>query len=539
MSEEKYTEDLIAENEKLRQSMNLADVGWWEIDTESGNFIISDYIKELLYLNTNVLSDEECMKMVRDDYKERIIEEFMNMMPGSTSEMTFPIKTEYGDVWVVSRFKAEDYKKVSRLYGIFRHIEDPEKTDLSTVTLQKVNNLIYQQDSISRTLQSLLHDADMTAVVNSILGDLLHQFNAQRAYMMECNHIKRTQDCVYEVCSRDELREIDNLKDIPFDFVKWWMDHLFADKPVIISSLDDIPPEGENVRMILEPQNIKSLMVVPLMINGYLWGYAGIDIVDYHRTWSNEDYRWFSSMINIVGICMELRRSELKAQNLDKLKSIFLANMSHEIRTPLNAIIGFSRLIADSDSKEERAEYLSIVQDNNELLLQLISDILDLSKIEAGTLDFSREKVDLYTLCKEIQLSYMVKDKRGNNLVFDLDSPRYYLNADRLRVIQIITNFMNNAIKFTDKGVVTLSYKLEGSNYVKISVTDTGIGIPEDQKEMVFDRFVKLNNYKQGTGLGLAICRSIVEHMGGSIGVDSEVGKGSTFWFTLPYGEYK
>lgn len=532
-------EYLKTENRRLESIMDLADMGWWIADLKKRIYHFSDSVQRILDLPSNQIPFTQYRDLIREDYRLRITEEFTNEDFSNNGfavrSFTYPFSTKSGMVWVSAKYKIEDFDGDSTIFGYIQRVESPENSDMGLETVHKLNNLIYQQKSISKTLQSILSDEDMTEVINDILSELLAQFNAQRAYMMEFNHVKRTQDCVYEVCSRDELREIDNLKDIPFEFVQWWMDHMFANKPVIINNLDEIPPEGKNVRDILEPQNIKSLMVVPLVINDLLWGYAGIDMVDSHRTWSKEDYEWFSSLINITGICMELRRSEQKAQNLDKLKSVFLANMSHEIRTPLNAILGFTRLMADSDDTDERKLYFNIVQNNNDLLLQLISDILDLSKIEAGTLDFNREIVDVHTLCKEIRISYLVKDTRGNVIEFDEDSPTYYVTADRFRLIQVISNFVNNAVKFTDKGIITMSYELADENHLKISVTDTGIGIAADKKDLVFNRFVKLNDFKQGTGLGLAICRSIIEQLGGTIGVESEEGKGSTFWFTLPY----
>lgn len=225
-----------------------------------------------------------------------------------------------------------------------------------------------------------------------------------------------------------------------------------------------------------------------------------------------------------------------KAEVSDRLKSAFLANMSHEIRTPLNAIVGFSNLIAETEDPDERREYVAIVQENNELLLKLISDILDLSKIEAGTLEFNDVEFDVNQMCQEIvrSLSLKVLDKPVE-LRFGDHLPECRLVGDKTRITQVLINFINNALKFTREGSVTLGYRCDDGMMLTFYVEDTGTGIPEQEQESVFERFVKLNSFVQGTGLGLAISKSIVEQMGGRIGLNSEPGKGSCFWFTHPY----
>ena len=231
----------------------------------------------------------------------------------------------------------------------------------------------------------------------------------------------------------------------------------------------------------------------------------------------------------------ELRAAKEHAEESNRLKSAFLANMSHEIRTPLNAIIGFSGILANIEDEDNKDEYISIIENNNTLLLQLINDILDISKIEAGTLEFRYSNVDLNQLMEEIKnvLESRVESK-GLKFIKKTPLSSCIVYTEKNRLTQVINNFLTNAIKFTSKGSITLGYEPRDSElffYVK----DTGCGIPSDQKEAVFGRFVKLNSFKQGTGLGLSICQTIVERLGGRIGVDSEEGKGSVFWFSIPY----
>ena len=231
----------------------------------------------------------------------------------------------------------------------------------------------------------------------------------------------------------------------------------------------------------------------------------------------------------------ELRVAKEKAENLDRLKSAFLANMSHEIRTPLNAIVGFASLLIESDDKKERQDYVDIMQENTELLLQLISDILDLSKIEAGTLDFTMDHLDIKSFCEDIMRNYDIKEDKPVPVLLAPDLPEYYIYTDKKRLMQVITNFINNALKFTNEGQIILEYRHKAeSNEIEFAVTDTGMGIAPDKVDQVFDRFVKLNSFSKGTGLGLSICRSIIEHLGGTIGAESEIGVGSRFWFTHP-----
>ena len=230
----------------------------------------------------------------------------------------------------------------------------------------------------------------------------------------------------------------------------------------------------------------------------------------------------------------ELQSSKEKAEMSDSLKSAFLANMSHEIRTPLNAIVGFSHLIAESDDAEERKTYYNIVNANNERLLQLINEILDLSKIESGTIEFSFGPASLHNLCREVHDAHIFRTPQGVSLVYESSDESLMIETDKNRVFQVISNLIGNAVKFTKEGSISYGYKL-ANNQIVFHVTDTGTGIEPEKVGRVFERFAKLNNHAQGTGLGLSICKSIVERLGGKISVSSEFGKGTTFTFTLPY----
>ena len=223
-----------------------------------------------------------------------------------------------------------------------------------------------------------------------------------------------------------------------------------------------------------------------------------------------------------------------KAERSNQLKSAFLANMSHEIRTPLNAILGFSRIIAETENAEERLQYYDIVEKNNMRLQELINEILDLSKIESGMMEFNYAPVSLYILCEDVKNTYSFRCQPGVELVFEESDPSLVISTDRNRLFQVFSNLIGNATKFTAKGSISFGYKLTEKEIV-FHIADTGSGISDDKIDKIFDRFIMANNQVQGTGLGLSISKIIVEKLGGKIAVQSKMGTGTTFTFTLPY----
>lgn len=797
--------------EKYVQIAKMAKMGWWESDLKNQEYICSDFIVDLLGLESNRISFTEFHQRIREDHRLRLKNEYMSLSYLETYEQMFPIRAKDGEIWVYSKinFQKPDKEGYRNMTGFLQYIDRPIDTTNENIDFFQVSNLLYQQTNISYSLLAFLQCDDVTQVVNKTLGDLLNQFLGDRIYIFEINRKEQRQDCTYEVTAEGISKEQEFLSNIPWDPSTWWNHQIAERRAIILNTLDDMPEEAAEYRQTLEIQDIKSLMVVPLISKEEVWGYMGIDMVRTQRSWSNVDYQCFSSLANIISICIELRKSELqakedrlaldnsekilrniyknlpagvelydkdgylvdindkeleifglsdknealrvnlfdnpnipsevkeklrakedvdfsidydfskisqyvntrrngiinlttkvtalydsqnqfinylfinidttettnaytkiqefenlflligdyakvgfahfnvltrdgyaqdtwyrnlgekegipmpqvigvyahvvpedqavlknfvgevktgkatslrkevrvcrengkytwtsinvmvrdyrpqdgiiemlcinyditplketeqkliiardKAEELDRLKSAFLANMSHEIRTPLNAIVGFSSLLAETDSRNERQEYIKIVQENNELLLQLISDILDLSKIEAGTFNFVYTNVDVNETCAEIIKSISMKVSKGVELIFEEPFPECYIYTDKNRFTQVISNFINNALKFTQQGSITLGYEQVSHQKIKFYVRDTGMGIPEEKQKSVFERFVKLNTFVQGTGLGLSICKSIVSQMGGEIGVDSTEGVGSCFWFTHPY----
>ena len=797
--------------EKYVQIAQMAKMGWWESDLKNKEYICSDFIVDLLGLESNRISFTEFHQRIREDHRLRLKNEYMSLSYLEPYEQMFPIRAKDGEIWVYSKisFQKPDKEGYRNMTGFLQYIDRPIDNSNGNIDFLQVSSLLYQQNNISYSLLAFLQCDDVTQVVNKTLGDLLNQFLGDRIYIFEINRKEQRQDCTYEVTAEGISKEQEFLSNIPWDPSTWWNHQIAERRAIILNTLDDMPEEAAEYRQTLEMQDIKSLMVVPLISKEEVWGYMGIDMVRTQRSLSNVDYQCFSSLANIISICIELRKSELqakedrlaldnsekilrniykhlpagvelydkdgylvdindkeleifglsdknealgvnlfdnpniplevkerlrakedvnfsinydfskinqyvdsrrngiinlttkvtalydsqnrlinylfinidttettnaytkiqefenlflligdyakvgfahfnvltrdgyaqdtwyrnlgekegipmpqvigvyahvvpedqavlknfvgevktgkatslrkevrvcrengkytwtsinvmvrdyrpqdgiiemlcinyditplketeqkliiardKAEELDRLKSAFLANMSHEIRTPLNAIVGFSSLLAETDSRSERQEYIKIVQENNELLLQLISDILDLSKIEAGTFNFVYTNVDVNETCAEIIKSMSMKVSKGVELIFEEPFPECYIYTDKNRFTQVISNFINNALKFTQQGSITLGYEQVSHQKIKFYVRDTGMGIPEEKQKSVFERFVKLNTFVQGTGLGLSICKSIVSQMGGEIGVDSTEGIGSCFWFTHPY----
>ncbi|MCD7924216.1 MAG: PAS domain-containing protein [Bacteroides sp.] len=369
-----------------------------------------------------------------------------------------------------------------------------------------------------------------------------------------------TQDITDVIRNRDELRELNYLMDailnnIPvylfvkdpedeFRYLYWnkaFANHSHIPASRALGHTDfEIFPEPENAEKFyrddLELMRTRERME---MQESYVTATGETRIVQTLKTLVPMEGRapliigisW--DITNMQNIEQELIQARIKAEQSDRLKTAFLANMSHEIRTPLNAIVGFSRLMTTADNPEDEKLYSDIINQNSEILLQLINDILDLSKIEAGTLEYVRQPMDLGELCRSIYEIHKDRVQEGVTLILDNKDASLVINEDKNRIMQVITNLITNAIKFTFAGEIRFGFELK-EDHIDFYVKDTGMGISEEKMKSIFERFVKLNTFVQGTGLGLAICRMIVEKLGGEITVDSQLDKGSTFRFTIP-----
>lgn len=272
------------------------------------------------------------------------------------------------------------------------------------------------------------------------------------------------------------------------------------------------------------------ITINPIYNGGVVSGYRGI-IIDISK---RKEY------------IKRLEEAKKKAEEADQLKSMFLANISHEIRTPMNAIIGFSDLLMEDVDDEKRMRFLKLIRSNSHNLLDLLNDILDLSRIEANELIITPEKSDVFEIMTEVYENFneIQKFQVNRDLTVKVDIPEYenyVVVIDDMRVKQVLSNFMNNALKFTEEGSITIGLRFKKGKRLYFFVADTGKGLSESRQMEVFDRFRKFDDAKhkiyRGAGLGLSICKNLVDLMDGEIGVESEIGKGSTFWFEIPYTE--
>lgn len=431
--------------------------------------------------------------------------------------------------------------RVFDVVGDMTCIEDWEERYRSIREGQTLNFLAYQP--LKHDKNTLAFEGTMYSVTTDdgeeTFWSFTHDISERIRYESQIKRFNRIMDTTMENIPAGIV-----VKDIENDFRYIYRNResynrdISSENAIGMNDFDYYPPE-------MAQQKRKEDMEIAATGKGMHWIMEGKDkngnllILDKQKIMvESEDFSPIIVSIEWDITQLELMRRELieskeKAETSDKLKSAFLANMSHEIRTPLNAIVGFSRIISESDNAEERREYYEIVDANNERLLQLINEILDLSKIESGIVEFTYGPVRLHTLCKEIHDAHVFRCPQGVELRFDSPDEALSIHSDKNRIFQVFSNLIGNAFKFTTEDSVSYGYKQEGERVV-FYVKDTGLGIEPEKLGRVFQRFAKLNNFAQGTGLGLSICKTIIERLGGEIAVSSEVGTGTTFTFWLP-----
>lgn len=481
------TRKLKYSQQEIGLAINAGGIIAWSYDIDTKIF----YELHGNTLNSTIRTINDLRKALHPEDFIRFIRAFDKLIKGTEKEIF--------DCYKAKSHKTKDYRTYeTKMLRIEKNVEQPSRI---VGTLKDVTEEIV----LHKTLEEYLLKINFITTTNGIIL-FYYDLSAQQFYRLNAN-----ENVVETILSPDEYKN-----------------RVFPDDLKLSTDFIDSMQRGTEMHISAEYRLLSDE-------NSYEW--FAIEAVAYKHN-SNGD------IISYLGLrrnntkwkqtTEDLIKLRNKAEASNKLKSAFLANMSHEIRTPLNAIVGFSNLIAESNDVEEKVQFMSIIRANNDLLLQLINDVLDLSKIESGFVDFKYSKFEFSSYFKDIYTAFSMRAPSGVKLVSNAPSIPVDLYSDKNRVTQIITNFVTNAFKFTKQGEVTLDYICE-DEWLKIFVTDTGIGISEENQKKVFDRFEKLNEFAQGTGLGLSICRSLVEAMNGKIGVKSTVGVGSTFWVWLPY----
>lgn len=487
----KKAQDLIA---KRDLAMKVSNIVHWDFDVNSQKFeSYNDPIND--YVSDRLLTVSEYMDVIYPEDRSVFYDAMQSLIAGKnvTINFTCRIQTKYDETWQYCDFMGVPFDQdengdIIRYTGFRQNI--PKIQQLN----RELKERNYKIELSFKTVGMSYWGFDLKSLKFSAFNDPINDFYSEKTITPE-DYLNATHP--------DDVV-----------FVRKYMEHMFRgiDKDFNVKYRSKTKWDDE----------WQTLLVIGIQVErdkeGHVTRYTGITI---------NNTKW-EKMIQ------QLKELKEKAELSDRLKSAFLANMSHEIRTPLNAIVGFSELMVTCDDPEEKKEYINIIQSNNELLLRLINDILDLSKIESGIIERRKENFNLAKVCNELFVTIQAK-MTNPNVELRLDGPNSecWVLLDRNRLKQVWMNFLTNAVKCTKSGYIKMGYGIEREG-LRIYVEDTGIGIPDDLHDKVFTRFEKLNEFSQGTGLGLTISRAIVEAAGGEVGFTSKLGVGSTFWAWLP-----
>ena len=354
-------QNMQTDNERYKKMASLAQIGWWEVDLTAGCYLCSDYLSDLLGLDGDTISTSDFLNLIREDYRKQIAQEFRanSSIHKDFYEQTFPIHSKYGEVWLHTRLafreKGTGVDGGDKSFGIIQRVEAPKEEDQRDA-LRRVNDLLCRQNFVSQSLLRFLRDEAVESCIADILRDILNLYNGKgRVYIFEYDEIYAHHSCIYEVVSEGVSAEIDNLQDMPASESKWWSEQILSGKPIILNTLEQLLEEAPDEYQILVVQGIKSLMVTPLMTGDRVWGYMGIDLVETYHDWSNEDFQWFSSLGNIINICIELRKTKDKVIR----EQTFLNNLFHFMP------MGYIRMSIIRDENNKPCDYR--VTDANEV----------------------------------------------------------------------------------------------------------------------------------------------------------------------------
>lgn len=487
----KKTQDLLAKREL---AMKVSNIVHWDFDVRTQKFeSYNDPVNE--YESSRLLSVSEYMNVIHPEDSASSYKAMQSMLEGKDSKINFTcrIRTKYDEAWqycdiIGVPFEWDENGNIIRFTGFRQNI--PKLQKLNRELKDRSNKL----ELSFKTVGISYWDYDVKTNLFRAFNDPVNDYLSEKEF------------------TSDEFLKVSHPADV--DLVREKFNHMVTGIERDFNFKYHSKTKWDNEWQILQVTGIP----VESDKNGRCIRYTGLTI----------------NITKREKMIQELKELKEKAELSDKLKSAFLANMSHEIRTPLNAIVGFSELLLSCEDELEREQYVKIIQSNNELLLRLVNDILDLSKIESGVLERKKEKFDVTDIANELFTIFQPKIKNPD-VEFYLENPfkECWVVLDKNRLKQVWTNFLTNAVKFTKSGYIKMGYATEKEG-IRIYVEDSGIGIPEELHDKVFARFEKINDFVQGTGLGLAISKAITETAGGEIGFSSSADHGSTFWAWFP-----
>jgi signal transduction histidine kinase/DNA-binding response OmpR family regulator/PAS domain-containing protein len=545
VKKQKSEEALRMSKELLLETGHIGKVGGWSFNIDNMQQKWTDEVYRIHEVDTSIQPSVEAGINYYTMESRPIIEKAVQraIEHGENYDLELEIITAIGNRRKVHTIGKADLKN-RRIYGFFQDITEQKLAE------EKLRNLSEMQSIILRIASEYINMPQelVDKSINNSLKELGEFVQADRAYVFEYDWIKNVCNNTFEWCDEGINPEIDNLQNVPNEVIDYWVEAHKNGKEMSIDDVMQLPP-NDGVRQILEPQGVKSVLALPMMKLDKCIGFIGFDSVIKNHKYSEQEktlLKVFSEMLVNIGNRKELEKNLVhakeKAEESDRLKSAFLANMSHEIRTPMNGILGFAQILKEPDlTGAEQQQYIEIIEKSGARMLNIINDIIHISKIEAGLMEFDIVETNINEQIEYIFTFFKPEaEAKGIKLYYTnpLPSREAIIKTDREKVYAILTNLVKNAIKYSHEGSIEFGYKNKGEVF-EFYVKDTGIGIPKDRQEAIFERFIQADIFdkmaKQGAGLGLSISKAYVEMLGGKIWVESQEGKGSTFYFTLPY----